>query len=848
MRPHSTHRPPRQLVSSLTLGCALALSVQASAEDRKPAPAEAEQAAKAPSESAPQNGGEEKDQSALPPEQQSAPEKANGAAEERLEENHGRREKWREEHTSRSLPKRADVLALTVSGGVSLGSYEAGMLHTLTEALRRSPGSAQLRVVTGASAGSANALIAGTEACQSKIKLPEESLGYRVWVETGLPQLFDPKRVTSRSLFIRDGLDAGYTKMKEEWQKGLPSTCDFVFGAAVTREKGYEVDLAPGLVAPRQAERFVVRVEGQGGQRAPAFENYIDPAQSFERPLLPLTAGQDRSGEADANAIWQLISASAAFPVAFPAQPIEHCTTPRRGEHRDLDRTSPPHCAVATRVDSFVDGGVFDNNPLSTAYEVASKGLIKTDDKIEFRPVPEGGSNESPEVVFGYIDPDLRSYPIYQPPEESADSKRDPMLSILTRLGGQVLSSARGRELATFAERHPEALDRLWPVEGSYPPVSELVGAFFGFFEQDFRDFDFHLGSYDLFRDLRDKSGTMLGVEPFLDALELDLNGPIEKVPPRYQKLGCILAHAEPDRYSRLAPLCSGKELRNFRILLQVTLDRLWSNCRQLTERDAGSREHLQCKRARGDLPPPVVDTGFKVRRDRFKTADEQEFDYAMRLLDDYGFHFRDLGLSPHESEKGRVAIRRKLAEMVHAVSDAQPGFTNRTVVLTAGRMMVNRIAYEPPPRRWYFMVGSSISVGYLHQISEDQPFFFNPDIRQHALRTLITDRANEYAGAVSFGVEWALLPLSGSVLQSALGLRGGYQFAAQDNIGLEACDEEEAGGDSRGCSQPMLHIPFSLTALEHVRLSVTPIIYPMPQSWGHKPVDLEIALGGEFF
>lgn len=758
------------------------------------------------------------------------------------------RARWQRNSAASALPERADVLALTVSGGVSLGSHEAGMLHLLTEALRRSPGSAQLKVVTGASAGSANAVIAATDACQKVIEAPENSLGYRVWVLSGLDQLFDPARVSPRGLFVRDGLRAGYEKLQDTWRKGLPKQCDFAFGVAVTREKGYDVDLAPGLVVPRQAERFVVRVRGRDGSSSPIFWNYLDPSKSFERPLLPLSEGRDPKASGDMEAIWQLISASAAFPIAFSPQPVEHCTTPPRSLLRNNPENLPPSCPVATRVDAFIDGGVFDNNPLGTAYDLASNGLIKNGDNITFRPIPSGGNELAPEIVLGYVDPDLRNYTVHQPAEIQNDEGGDPILSNLARLGGNVLSSARGRELAAFAEDHPEALGRLWTLEASYPPISELLGAFFGFFEKDFRDFDFHLGSYDTFRDLRDNSGSMLGVEQFLKGVSQQLEGPIEKVPARYQKLSCILAHTEPDRYGRLAPLCEGEELHNFRVLLQVTIDRLWSNCRRLGELEISKEDHLQCKRARGGISPPQVDPSFKVKMKRYQQEDETSFDYSMRLMSDYHFYFKDLGLSPHESRMGRKAVRRELADMVQAFSNAQPGFGARTTVLTAGRALVNGIGYEPPPRRWVAMLGTSVSIGYLQQFSIAQPFFLNPEFRQQRFRELVLGEPTDFAATLSLGVEWAVLPFSGSILQSALALRGGYQFSGADKIGVERCDDQRSGGDPRSCSQFVIHLPLSVTVLERLRVSIMPIFYPVPQIDGHKIFDLEFGFGGEFF
>ena len=51
-------------------------------------------------------------------------------------------------------------VAITISGGVSLGSYEAGLTWGFIRYLRASDAAPDLAAVTGASAGAANALMA----------------------------------------------------------------------------------------------------------------------------------------------------------------------------------------------------------------------------------------------------------------------------------------------------------------------------------------------------------------------------------------------------------------------------------------------------------------------------------------------------------------------------------------------------------------------------------------------------------------------------------------------------------------------------------------------------------------
>src|SRR5688572_11771118 len=70
-------------------------------------------------------------------------------------------------------------VSLTVSGGVSLGAYEAGYLYYLSETIKLNPERTRLAVATGASAGSINALLAAIEACGEAEPDPTKTLLFR---------------------------------------------------------------------------------------------------------------------------------------------------------------------------------------------------------------------------------------------------------------------------------------------------------------------------------------------------------------------------------------------------------------------------------------------------------------------------------------------------------------------------------------------------------------------------------------------------------------------------------------------------------------------------------------------
>ena len=158
-----------------------------------------------------------------------------------------------------SLPATLSV-ALVISGGASLGVYEAGYLYVLGETLKRE--GIPLRVATGASAGSGNALFSALSSCGAPNGRPGADLGYRFWLSTSFADLFQPAASTPVSAFTaRPGLDMMRRLVEEIWQRGLPVPCDVVLGIPVTKITPLDVPLRPGspLSAPTKASMGISR-------------------------------------------------------------------------------------------------------------------------------------------------------------------------------------------------------------------------------------------------------------------------------------------------------------------------------------------------------------------------------------------------------------------------------------------------------------------------------------------------------------------------------------------------------------------------------------------------------------
>src|SRR3954471_8662727 len=129
--------------------------------------------------------------------------------------------------TARSAQPPASI---TISGGVSLGSYEAGLVYYVVEVMRLNPAAATPRMVTGASAGSVNGFMTILQSCGAAIPDPVDSLFWKAWIPLGLEKLYvkgQPAQKTSA--FSRAAFDAPLDLIVRAWKAGLPTSCDAVF-------------------------------------------------------------------------------------------------------------------------------------------------------------------------------------------------------------------------------------------------------------------------------------------------------------------------------------------------------------------------------------------------------------------------------------------------------------------------------------------------------------------------------------------------------------------------------------------------------------------------------------------
>lgn len=737
-------------------------------------------------------------------------------------------------------------LGVTISGGVSLGTYEAGFMYLTLEQLKAQP-ALELKMVTGASAGSINALVSALASCRAPTPNPFADPGWLAWGDVGYRELFDKKH-RGDALFTRDALERSFERVRALSAEGLPESCDVVLGVVVTRVTPRQVLLQKGLTVPRLEEKFLVRIQGRGAGKRPRLSNYVVPDTHLPQPLLPFIEddGTDAvAGDRNFNQLRALLFASAAFPVAFAPQPIEYCLSkpPKEGEQPGPANIE---CRVPEYLDLFVDGGVFDNNPLRLAYNVSESRLTRdgVGGRAKWRELFEPPASEThPDVLHLYLDPDTSAYPPEDTASEAAGDKG--LIAQFFKLGGGFVESARAKELSALAEERKELAQRMKLTVSQYPKASEHLSAFVGFFEKDFRVFDFYLGMYDAYREL--KSGTgWHGASFDVDGL---VSRSAEAHPKEWQPFLCMLAMYEPGREAQ-RELCKAPELRRFAILLQTSIDRVAATCRPTPESLKSASlagYHQHCARARQGLATVEVPGVRPIFEERLRQENETAFDFSMRLLGAYHFEFTDLGLARANANLGRLAIRREFEAMVEHWANAQSGFADRVLARTVGRVALNNIQFSPPQLSGHVVVGTIVEGGVSAVPFGWQSHWFQLTgaFQLGQLTSIFTPGTPRLSFNLVAGPEFHLSVLSNAIIQPRVALRAGVQLGILDGLGAKKCSDLDA--DPRWCTQSLLEAVVSVSLLERVRAQFVWQTYP--GVWANDPrwYNLHFAIGVQF-
>ena len=350
--------------------------------------------------------------------------------------------------------------SIVISGGVSLGAYEAGynwaMIKMLSK-LRTSKKIVQpnLRSVAGASAGSINALLTSMYWCQ-KDSIPyknniNNNLFYETWVNLGLEDLLiEGKSKRNRStLFTRKILEKKADAIIQQLHKPIyRKGCSVPLGISVTKAKPL-IEEFQGIKIKNQHFSVPLQVKEKNGKLT--LQNKKMPPSSDFYISIP-------GIEKHIKKISRVLFASSAFPGAFQQVKMQY---KYKGK---------------THSNYFIDGGAYDNIPLQLAIELNKKAK-----------------------KFVFIDPSNIRKETKQ--KDKKEIERRP-LGFFTSNGMPLFNSV---EIFQSMKLY-EAINKYFKNNPSYtlllssryhPLTGNFLGHFGAFLDQNFRIYDYYVGIYD---------------------------------------------------------------------------------------------------------------------------------------------------------------------------------------------------------------------------------------------------------------------------------------------------------------------------------------------------------------
>ncbi len=435
------------------------------------------------------------------------------------------------------MPKK---LAVVISGAVSLGSYEAGVMYEVLEAIARhnekatsDEESIEIDVITGASAGGMTAcilaqhLICGDQPLSDN---PEQSLRepynnplYNAWV----------KEVDIRRLLEVETKDQKYsllqTKVVEEigekYLQDIPkmnqrhpaAACKIYVGIAMSNLSGFNFSISTDYVSSLEKQK---KSETEGTENF-SYTRYKDQFfcvvsrnESGDATLVEIDyctkrnpqTHQDfkdwnkfRDPNRDTN--WKELRevglSSGAFPFAFKARRIKRFGGCGKREARKGEYL-------------YTDGGVFENEPIGMA-----KTLVEDIDQ----------KDPSNERYYLYIAPSLRTLP----KNPFTQKKDDDFLVIGVALLNSIFQQSRFQDWVMEKMNDP-----VFSITANdFELLGDVFSAFGGFLEEKFRAYDYNIG--------RERARYELS-NPNAQSQLQDLIKEVEDMPPIEWKVNCQIS------------------------------------------------------------------------------------------------------------------------------------------------------------------------------------------------------------------------------------------------------------------------------------------------------------------
>jgi len=350
--------------------------------------------------------------------------------------------------------------SMVISGGVSLGAYEAGYNWSVLKILTKIRETnthvrPELRSVTGASAGAINALLTAMYWCQkdsvSLHNSVEDNFFYDTWVDLGIDDLMirgdDPQNKST--LFTRKALEKKAAHIMHHLDEPIyRKGCEVPMGFSVTKVIPIVEDVK-GISIKNQ--HFSVPFTFKENNSKIAIQNkQMPPSNDFYISIPGI--------ENDTGKITDVLFASSAFPGAFQQVKLNYAYKGKKYSHY------------------FIDGGAYANVPLQLAIELNSKAsfFFFMDPSNMRKKCHTKKIEEEEKIPVGFLRtnalPLLSSFEIYQSMK-------------LYQAINQYFRNTDSRTLILSSRYHP--------LTGKY------LEHFAAFLDKNFRVYDYYVGVYD---------------------------------------------------------------------------------------------------------------------------------------------------------------------------------------------------------------------------------------------------------------------------------------------------------------------------------------------------------------
>ena len=373
--------------------------------------------------------------------------------------------------------------SMVISGGVSLGAYEAGYNWAIIKLLHELKSKSEyvnpnLLSLAGASAGSINALLSGVYWCQEGDyrNSVDDNLFYDTWTGIDINDLiiYGEDSNNKSSLFSRDILKEKAQNIIEHMQKPIfKRGCQIPLGIAVTKVHPIIEDFQ-GIEMKNQSFAIPLTLYEKNGAL------HLKNRSLNEKKLKVMHILKIPGLDSDVSKIKDILFASSAFPGAFTQIKLDYIYKGKRGS------------------DYFLDGGVYNNIPLDLALALAP-----------------GADN------FLFIDPDsmrkfstkeclkAKSYLNCSSSCQSPKYKKianKPNREINSGFLGtnllplfkstQIFRSMKLYETINGYFRYNQ--NRHFILSSRYHPITgNFMWAFGAFLDKNFREYDYYVGVYD---------------------------------------------------------------------------------------------------------------------------------------------------------------------------------------------------------------------------------------------------------------------------------------------------------------------------------------------------------------